>query len=207
MFTISTSYIQSVLDGHADTGRLQRWLIALLQRAKQRINVPTSGANSRPPSPLLSSNLCGLKTSIGRQNINALRNGNAFEPTQSGRMKEVPFKGLFLRPMTQRWRLKVACLLCSGHTPNCHFLFATPAARSARAELPTSAEEHFETATNRLHETGTKKENRLKRPLIVLAGHMTSQMFPLACTEPTIGGTICGLSVHFLCGPSPFLFF
>lgn len=145
MFTISTSYIHSVLDGHADTARLQRRLIALLQRAKQRINVPPSGPDSRPPSPLLSFNLCGLKTSIGRQNINAFRTGNAFEPAQSGRMKEVPFKGLFPRPMTRRWRLKVARLLCSGHTPDCHFLFAAPAARSARAELATSAEEHFET--------------------------------------------------------------
>lgn len=131
VFTMSTSYSHSVLAARVDTWRLQRWLIALLPRAKQRINALLSGPNSRPPSPLLSFNLCGLKTSIGRQNINALRTANAFEPTQSNKMKEVPFKGLFLRPMTRRWLLKVACLLCSGHTPNCHFLFATPAARPA----------------------------------------------------------------------------
>lgn len=131
MFTISTSYIHSVRVARVGTWRMQRWLIALLPRAKRRINVLLSGPNSRPPSPLLSLNLCGLKTSIGRQNINALRTADAFEPAQSRRMKEVPFKGLFLRPMTRRWLLKVARLLCSGHTPNCHFPFATPAARPA----------------------------------------------------------------------------
>lgn len=121
-------------------------------------------------------------------------------------MKEVPFKGLFLWPMTRRWQLKVAPLLCSGHTPNCHFLFARPAAHSGggtTAHLPGNT---LRWLWNRLQVTSAS-EDRLNHPLIVLASHVTSQTFHLACTELNLSGTIRGLSEHFLCGSSCFLFF
>lgn len=63
--------------------------------SKAENKCPTKWANSWPQSPLRSFNLCGLKTSIGPLNINVLRTGNTFEPAQSCRIKEVPFKGLF----------------------------------------------------------------------------------------------------------------
>lgn len=154
--------------------------------------VPTPGHRA-PCSPLTS---VALRLQSAGKKINALWTADAFEPAQSHRMKEVPFKGLFPRPMTRRWLLKVACLLCSGHTPNCHFLFATPAARPANICRGTF--------WNGPQTDYKRPAQRRKTILIVLPGHVTSQMFPLACTEPTPDGAICGSSVHFLSGPSLF---
>ena len=82
--------VQHVLNGPAvESG------IALMRRIKQRINVPPSRASPGTVNPLLSSNLSGIKTSIGLLNINVCWTLNTFEPTQSCRIKAVPFKGLF----------------------------------------------------------------------------------------------------------------
>lgn len=69
--------------------------IALMQRIKQRINVPPSRAAPGTVNPLLSSNLSGIKTSIALLNINVSWTLNSFEPAQRHRIKEVPFKGSF----------------------------------------------------------------------------------------------------------------
>lgn len=69
--------------------------IALMQRIKQRINVPPSRPTPGTVNPLLSSNLSGIKTSIALLNINVHWTLNTFEPAQSRRIKEVPFKRPF----------------------------------------------------------------------------------------------------------------
>lgn len=91
---------------------------ALKQRIKRRINVPPRRPTPGTVNPLLSSNLSGIKTSIALLNINVCWTLNTFEPAQSCRIKEVPFKGLF----HQNAELKAACLLCSVHTINCFFI-------------------------------------------------------------------------------------
>lgn len=55
---------------------------------------PTPGA----VTPLLSSNLSGIKTSIALLNINVCWTLNTFEAAQRRRIKEVPFKGPFFPP-------------------------------------------------------------------------------------------------------------
>lgn len=68
---------------------------ALTQRIKARINVPPSRPTPGAVDPLLSFNLCGIKTSISLLNINVCWTLNTFEPAQRRRIKAVPFKGLF----------------------------------------------------------------------------------------------------------------
>lgn len=99
--------------------------LALMQRIKQRLNVLPSRPTPDTVHPLLSSNLCGIKTSIGLLNINVCWTLNTFEAAQRRRIKEVPFKNLFFLQITG---LKAASVLCSGHTAKCslvhqYFLF------------------------------------------------------------------------------------
>lgn len=56
--------------------------IALMQRIKQRMNVPSSRPTPGAVNPPLYSNLCGIKTSIGLLNINVCWTLDTFEPAQ-----------------------------------------------------------------------------------------------------------------------------
>ena len=94
-FPIKTSCILYVLNGPATALEAVELGIVLMQRIKERINVPPSGPTPGTVHPLLSSNLSGIKTSIGLLNINVCWTLNTFEPAQRRRIKVVPFKDLF----------------------------------------------------------------------------------------------------------------
>lgn len=76
-----------------------------MQRIKRGINVPPSRPTLGAVNPLLSSNLSGIKTSIGLLNINVC--WTRLNPLKGTESKRCHLKG-FLHQITE---LKAACLL------------------------------------------------------------------------------------------------